>query len=188
MRKTVVAIFLDLAEARRATAALIEAGYPEADISVAMRERYDAGFGPGASLLRDLPAPNQATTTTMDQGKIDSRGMYETAEAYRKGLGPLVLAGPLARGIGGAALGISAGGLTGALSDIGIPNEVGRDLTDRVRAGERTLVALRVEREKSPEVERLFVEAGADEVYRGVDKASAYTESEQAVRATQHGF
>lgn len=187
MLKTIVGMFLDTADARRAVYDLRDARFPEADISVAMRERYDSTLATGAGLL-DLPMGNQASTTPMDQGRMAAEGLYPATDTDAPGFGPIVAAGLLAQGLGGAALGVAAGGLVGALSDVGIPNDTARELIDRVRAGRQTLVCIQVDREDVDRVEKMLVDNGADEVYRGTDHTGHYDQGGRAARAAEQGL
>ncbi|HEY3265612.1 MAG TPA: DUF1269 domain-containing protein [Armatimonadota bacterium] len=186
MLKTMIGMFLDSADARRAVYALEEAKFPAEDISVAMRERYDSGFG-GGSLLTGAVG-NQASTTPMDNGRAKLPGLTPATDFQAPGYGPIVAAGPLAQALGGAALGVAAGGLTGALGDIGIPNDTARELIGRVRDGKETLVCIAVPRSDSDRVERLFVENRANEVYRGTSHTSDYAIGMAASHAAEQGF
>lgn len=184
MLKTIVGMFADTADARRAVYDLGKAGFPEDSISVAMREPVDSAFGSGASLL-DLPIGNQATTTPEDHGVICTEDLYPGDAA---GLGAVIAAGPLAAGIGGAALGRAAGGLTGSLTNIGIPNETARTLITRVRAGEQTLVAIKVPPADSERVEGLFLQNAAAEVFVSRAHKRAEGEGERSIEQAQVGF
>ncbi|HOC31346.1 MAG TPA: hypothetical protein PKK84_03785 [Armatimonadota bacterium] len=187
MIKTIVAMFHDTADARRAVNGLTGAGYPKDGISAVLREHEEGGFSKTTSLLT-LTAPNQATTTPMDRHQVDLPGVWSRNSLSEPGYGPLIAAGPLAQGIGGAALGVAAGGAVGALSDIGIPNHVGRDLIDRVRTGKEMLIAIRVEREECEKVEKVFLDNGAHEVYRSADNPAAYVDGARPVLSAERGF
>lgn len=188
-QKTIVGMFFDNADARRAVHDLKEAEFPLDRVSVAMRERYDSAFGSGMSgTLLSLAVGNQASTTPMDYGKIRVDGLYPATEAEAQGFGPIIAAGPLAQGLGGAALGVAAGGLTGALSDIGITNDVAQDIIDRVRSGEETMVCIRVPREDAERTEKIFLDNGANTVYRGTNKVGDYMSGARSAHAAEQGF
>lgn len=188
MLKTYVAMFKDPANARRAVYDLGQNGYDLEQASVVMRERYESSFSPGGSLLGGGVIPNQATTTPMDDHRTTVPGIAPATAEDAPGFGPLVAAGLVAQGLGGAALGKAAGGVAGGLSDVGIPNDLARELVDRVRFGNETLVSFRIEEKDGGSVETLFVENGASVVYRSADKATAYYEGDRAVKAAQAGF
>lgn len=51
------------------------------------------------------------------------------------GIGPILAVGPLAAGLGGAAVGAAAGGLIGAFRDMGVPEEEAHHYHEAVRRG-----------------------------------------------------
>jgi hypothetical protein len=184
MLKTIVGMFADTSDARRAAFELELARFPLSTVSVAMREGAESAFGSGGSLL-DLPISNQARTAPMEAGQTKAEAMY-TGDV--EDFGPIIAAGPLAQAIGGAALGRAAGGLTGALTNIGIPNETARTLTTQVRTGERTLLAIKVPPEDSDRVGGLLLENGAAEVYVSRDHKRAEGDGERSIEQVQVGF
>lgn len=188
-QRTMVGMFLENADARRAVHDLEEAGFPMDRISVAMRERYDSAFAKGMSgTLLSLAVGNQASITPTDYGKTGVKGLAPATEEESPGFGPIIAAGLLAQGLGGAALGMAAGGLTGALSDIGISNDVAQDIIDRVRAGKETMVCIQMPREDSDRIEKIFLDNRANTVYRGTNKASDFTSGHRSAQAAQKGF
>lgn len=187
MLKTIVGMFEDTSDARRALDALEQEGFSLDAATVVMRERHEEVFPSMGSLLGEGVAPNVATTTPMDRGEAPA-AKWVDPNSDVAGYGTLIAAGALARAIGGAGVGVAAGGLAGALGDIGIPNDLARDLVDRVRAGRETLVCTRVPPEDSGKVERLFVVNGASVVYRGASKTTAYFEGERAAAGARRGL
>jgi hypothetical protein len=186
--KTIVGMFFDTADAHRAVYNLDEVKLPLADVSVAMRERYDSAFGRPSGGLLSLAVSNQANITPTDYGLTSVKGLHPATAEDSPGFGPIIAAGPLAAGMGGAALGKAAGGLTGTLSDIGITNEAAIDIVERVRSGKETLVCIQVHREDAERVEKLFLDNGANTVYRGTDHTGDYTKGARASRAAELGF
>jgi hypothetical protein len=186
--KTIIGMFYDTADARRAVYALEEAKFPLADVSVAMRERYDSAFGGPSGSLLSLAVSNQANTTPMDYGRTSVAGLAPATLEDAPGFGPIIAAGPLAAGLGGAALGKAAGGLTGGLSDIGITNEAAVDIVDRVRSGNETLVCIQVHRDDADRAEKLFLDNTANTVYRSTDHTGDYTKGARASRSAELGF
>lgn len=186
--KTIVGMFPDTADARRAVYDLEEAKFPTRDVSVAMRERYDSAFGGPSGGLLSIAVSNQANTTPTDYGLTKVHGLAPATQESAPGFGPIIAAGLLAQGLGGAALGKAAGGLTGALSDIGITNEAAQDIVDRVRSGAETLVCIQVHRKDADRVEKIFLDNAANTVYRGTDHTGDYTKGHRAARAAEMGF
>lgn len=187
MLKTVVGMFQDNADARRAVFDLDEAKFPIEDVSVAMKERGGDAFGGSGSLL-DVPISNLARTAPMDHGQAPTAELYAIQEGEGAEFGPIVAAGPLAAAIGGAALGVAAGGLTGSLTNVGIPNETARILVGRVRSGQQTLIAIKVPPADSERVQGLFLENGAAEVYVSRSHKRTLGEGERSIAASQVGF
>lgn len=187
MLKTIVGMFSDNADARRAALDLEEAKYPVEDVSVAMRERGGDAFGGSGSLL-DLAMSNQARSAPMQQGQAPILELYAVQEGEGAEFGPIVAAGPLAAAIGGAALGIAAGGLTGSLTNVGIPNEIARILVGRVRTGEQTLLAIKVPLGDAERVQGLFLQNGAAEVYVSLSHKRTLGDGERSIVASQVGF
>lgn len=68
------------------------------------------------------------------------------------GVGPFIAAGPIAAALGGMVAGSAAGGVIGALSSVGVPEEYARDYAARIEEGQ-SLVSVRT----TPET-RAFVE------------------------------
>jgi hypothetical protein len=184
--KTIAGMFLDVADAQRCVFDLEENGFPAADISVVMRERYDAGFG-GESLLKTAVMGNQAATVPMERGYVTRPGSSPEHEEVELGE-PLIAAGPLAIALGGKPLGIAAGGIAGALSDIGIPNNIAWEMVERVRDDREVLVTIRLHIDDADRVEELFVRNRVDEVYRSADRAAAYADGGTAVQNAMLGY
>jgi hypothetical protein len=180
-------MFADSADARRAVFDLEEAKYPLADVSVAMKEQGENAFGGSGSLL-DIPISNQARTAPMEHGQAPTADLYAIQEGELAEFGPIVAAGPLAEAIGGAALGVAAGGLVGSLTNVGIPNETARKLVGRVRSGQQTLVAIKAPPADSERVQGLFLENGAAEVYVSRSHKRTLGEGERSIALSQVGF
>jgi hypothetical protein len=187
MLMTIVGMFGDTTDARRAVYDLEEGNFPSEGISVAMRDSPASAFSSSGSLL-SIAISNQASTTAMDQGKLRPGSLLPGELVEPPELGHVVAAGPLAASLGGAALGVAAGGLTGGLTNIGIPNETARELINRVRAGTQTLVAIKVAPEDAPRVEGLFLQNGAAEVYVNKSHSRSAGEGERSIADAQVGF
>ncbi len=99
-RKTILGLYKDTADARRAVYELQEARFPIGDVSVVMRERYLSSFGAGMSgTLLSLAVGNQASTTPMDFGQSRLPGLEPATQEEAPGFGPVVAAGPLAQAL-----------------------------------------------------------------------------------------
>jgi len=79
------------------------------------------------------------------------------------GIGPLLVAGPVAAALAGASIGAAAGGLIGGLVDLGVPDEEARRYTEAVRAG-ATLVTVTVDETMADRAVAIMREHAAVEV------------------------
>jgi len=81
------------------------------------------------------------------------------------GVGPFLIGGSLAAtwGVAGGLLGAFAGGIVGALVDIGIPQERARIYEDAIRNGE-VFVSTSTTKEKTDDVEQIYKNYGATDV------------------------
>jgi len=80
------------------------------------------------------------------------------------GVGPILAAGPLAVALGGMLAGGAAGGIIGALSTEGIPEEYARQYAASIQEG-HTLVSVRTDGIGRDAVERVLVAHGGSEVH-----------------------
>src|SRR4029077_15725801 len=95
------------------------------------------------------------------------------------GLGPFIAAGPIMAALSGAAIGATAGGITGTLIGLGIPEYQAKRYESQLREGR---ILLSVHSENSDETKRakeIFERAGAEDIATASeesvrDKDSAY--------------
>src|SRR5688500_13249554 len=71
------------------------------------------------------------------------------------GVGPFIAAGPIAAALGGMVAGSAAGGIIGALSSVGVPEEYARDYAARIEEGQ-SLVSVRTTPETRAVVEQVL--------------------------------
>jgi len=79
------------------------------------------------------------------------------------GIGPVLVAGPVAAALAGASIGAAAGGVIGVLVDLGVPDEEARRYTEAVRAG-ATLVTVTVDETMADRAAAIIREHAAVEV------------------------
>ena len=125
--RTVVGIFQSLDEAERAVADLQREGFTSDQISCV------AGDGAGA-------AKQKGTAVAEDAGMGAALGglgglLIGFATLVAPGVGTILAAGPLLAALGGAGVGAATGGLIGALSENGVPEEQARHYAEGVRRG-----------------------------------------------------
>ena len=90
-------------------------------------------------------------------------------------LGPLAIAGPIIGALGGAAVGGVVGGLvggTGALTRIGIPEDVAQRLEQKIQDGAILIAVHSEDPARLDRAVRVFKASGADEVYSEEDLAA----------------
>jgi hypothetical protein len=138
MAKTVVGLFEEQTDAQNAVDALVDRGFPRDQISVVASET-------GRQYVRDdraesvevRPSGAGAAVGAVSGAVIGGgAGLLVGLGALAvPGLGPLVALGPLVTTLAGMAAGTVAGGLLGALVDIGVPKEEAEVYVEGVRRG-----------------------------------------------------
>ncbi|NLT95027.1 MAG: hypothetical protein GXW85_05745 [Clostridia bacterium] len=157
--KKIVAVFTSRNRAENAAEELRQAGFDK-EISVVTKgndndgnRRNDNGMtmGTGDSIA-------DGTTTGASLGALGGLALGAGALAI-PGIGPLVAAGPIAAALTGAA----AGGLGGALIDMGIPEADSKRYEEDIKQG-KTLVAVECSDDKSKKAQEILRQNGADSV------------------------
>lgn len=135
--QTVVGLFRNASDARRAIEALKEAGFEKENVSLLARdESFEV-----RDATDDISAAEGAGIGAVEGGVIGGlAGFLAGIGALAiPGIGPVVAAGTLAATLGGAGLGAAAGAATGgivaALIDTGIPEEEAHFYAEGVKRG-----------------------------------------------------
>lgn len=158
-RATVAGLFYDGPEAERAIYALRDAGFQDAQIGVAMRDRSqqdDLTEGTGTKAV-------QAGTAGAVGGGILGGviGLLAGLGAVAiPGVGPVIAGGVLGTTLAGAGIGAAAGGLAGALIGMGIPEDDARHFEHGFTQGGILLTVDAGDRVR--EARRILANAGAD--------------------------
>jgi len=132
--KAVFGIFSSADYAERAVDALIEDGFPSADVSVLMPDtRSTREF----AHHKDTKAPEGTTAGAAAGGVVGGTlGVLAGLGALAiPGLGPLLAAGPIVAGLAGLGAGGAVGGFIGALVGMGIPEYEARRYEGHVKDG-----------------------------------------------------
>jgi len=138
--RTLVAAFQDTARAREAVRQLEAQGFSDKDVSLIAPgdkgRQGDQGSQMGTSGHggdgRGTSQDSVMDGTAWGAGIGGAAGLLAAAGAIAiPGIGPLIAAGPLAAALTGA----TAGGLTGAFMDMGIPAASGKRYEDELRHG-----------------------------------------------------
>ncbi|GHO90800.1 hypothetical protein KSF_008480 [Reticulibacter mediterranei] len=167
-RTTAVGIFTERRLADHAIEELHNAGFSNDQIGFVSREGYtgdkqeliipaQAGTGTaptGGAPVAGVPTPvstDDVTATEESKTETTAAGVVgggvlggilgAAAALLIPGLGPAIAGGILTAVLGGAAIGAVAGGLIGALTNLGVPEDEAHFYQDELRAG-RTLVTV----------------------------------------------
>jgi hypothetical protein len=157
----VVALFRDRSDAEAAINELINAGFSNSDIGVALRDRSAQG-----ELIEDTgtKAAAGATTGAVSGGAIGGvvGALIGTGALLIPGIGPVVAGGLLASWFGvtagtavaGAGIGAATGGLLGGLIGAGIPEDEARHFERGFKEG-GTIVTVATRGRRAEAVEAL---------------------------------
>lgn len=152
-------IFANKKQAGEAISALKQGGYD--DISVISRD--DAGDVKTTDTNGDM---NDAAEGAVKGGAVGGLAgiLAGVAAVALPGVGPLLVAGPLAIswGVTGAALGALTGGLVGALTEEGVPDEIARGYEERVKGGD-VLVSIETD-DNGEKVKQILRNYNAEEI------------------------
>ena len=160
MSHLMTAIFSDSKKAGEAIGELKTKGYTN-DISVIAKDTKDKELASHQVKqdVSDGAAAGAATGAAM--GTV--AGLLVGAASFVvPGVG-LVVLGPLATILSGAAAGAVAGGITGTLVDWGIPDAKAKDYEHRIKNGE-VLVAVSSDPSKESEIRHIFSAHQADDI------------------------
>ena len=188
MAGTVVAVFQDYEQAKKAGQALLDRGVPFGDISL-VRKGAGGEHGAPGDVLTATNADHAASTShgfrevethdveqayshTREVGPRAAVGLVTgaslgailvSASIFVPGLGALMAAGPLTAMLTGSVAGGAVGGLVGALTHDGMPEEAAKRYHDHVSAGD-TLVAVLAGDSSERKIEEILDSQGGREV------------------------
>jgi hypothetical protein len=173
-RPTVVGVFHEQDQARKAIEELRGAGFRDDQIGYIAQDTRDTSRAVSGN-AEETPAEetrSEVATGAVAGGVIG--GVVGAATALLiPGLGPALAGGILIATLGGAALGAAAGGLAGALANIGVPEEEAHYYQSEFSAG-RTLVTVQAS-ERAAEASAILQRNGA---YDASTRAAAPTASD----------
>jgi hypothetical protein len=131
MVKTAIGLFDTMDEAHRAVQELIDHGYRSDDVSLMARQDGEYTSEPGAESVSGAAVGAGAGAAVGGVGGL----LVGLASLAIPGIGPVVAAGPLATTLAGLGLGATAGGILGALTELGVPEETAHYYAEGVRRG-----------------------------------------------------
>ena len=159
--KTIVGLFDDMAQAKQAALNLETAGIPYNDVSIVANNeggRYAAVDTEPSDSARGHAVGHDALVGA-EIGGVAGLLMALTGFAI-PGFGWIAGAGWLMAAILGAGTGALIGGLVGALTDVGVPEEDAAHYNEGVRRG-GTLVAVKAQDAMASRVAQILNDAGA---------------------------
>jgi hypothetical protein len=163
MKKAVMCIVQRYDQAEGIVAQLQDVGFAPNDISVLF---------PDKSGTRDFAHRRNTKALVTRHAVAGTGGVLRGAIGLLAGigalalpgLGPFIAAGPLMAALSGAALGAGAGGVTGALIGIGIPEIEARKYEGKLRGG-NVLIAVHAEKPEDRKLaQQVFKRALADDI------------------------
>jgi len=125
-RTTAVGVFTDRAQAEQAINDLHNLGFTDKQIGYVVRNAGNELGDPTPAGLRTEIVVTDAVSVGVFGGILGA-----AASLLIPGFGPAIAGGILAATLGGAAIGAAAGGLIGALTNMGVPEEYVRVLPQR---------------------------------------------------------
>lgn len=161
MATLVSGIFRSRADAERAVEDLIHYGWSRDDISLLMS---DATRGREFGMAMATKAPEGAATGATIGGVIGAvaAGLVALGIVALPGIG-LVAAGPIVATLAGLGAGAAAGGLTGALIGLGIPEHEAKFYNEEIERG-GLLVGVYTHEDRASQARKILDAAGAERV------------------------
>jgi hypothetical protein len=161
MATLVTGLFKDRASAEHAVEDLVHYGWSRDDVSLLMS---DATRGREFGLTMATKAPEGATTGATIGGVIGAiaAGLVALGIVAVPGLG-LVAAGPIVATLAGLGAGAAAGGLTGALIGLGLPEHEAKFYNEEIERG-GILVGVYTHDDRVDQARKILDAAGAERV------------------------
>jgi hypothetical protein len=174
MSERVSALFAVREDAERAVAALVDHGVDREEISIVARGPIKVeGEEPAADTTMTLTSPGDAAVGALAGAGVGATlGLIGMMLLVIPGVGPIAAAGPitaaLAAGTGvSAAAGAVAGGVYGALRDLGVDDAPARVYETSILTGS-TLVSVRSDALATLEIEEILAKYGASQMTTGI--------------------
>ncbi len=159
--KTVVGMFETRSEAEDAIHRLQAAGFGRESIGVAMRDHRESGDLAETTGSNDLAAEGATAggLTGAATGALVGIALVGST-ILLPGIGTVLIGGPLAAGLTGAAIGAASGGLIGGLVGAGIPEDEASEYSSRLERG-HILVSVQAADNDVARARQILLEEGA---------------------------
>ncbi|MBV9322955.1 MAG: YsnF/AvaK domain-containing protein [Chloroflexi bacterium] len=185
-RSTVVGVFQERDDARRAIEALKDAGFAPDSISILSPDKQATQT---MAEETGTHAGSGAATGAVTGGILGGLGgwLIGIGALAIPGVGPFIAAGAFATALTGAAIGAGVGAIAGALIGMGVPKEEAEYYEGEVKSG-RTLVTVKADT-RYDEAQRILRQNGAYDVENRTAGSAATTGAVagQAVAASSTG-
>jgi hypothetical protein len=167
--KTVVGIFDDMASAESAVRELESTGISRDEVSIVANKNVE---NTAATQYGDTTADTSATAgashVAADAGIGAALGgvgglLLSFVALAIPGVGPILAVGPIVAALGGAGIGAVAGGVIGALTESGVPEEEAHYYAEGVRRGQ-VLVTVHTDQSHADQVQQVLDRNGAVDV------------------------
>jgi heat induced stress protein YflT len=167
--KTVVGVFDSMQQAEDVVRQLERDGFSRDDVSI-VGHKDTSGRDTGADMATGsvTGASGTGSSVVADAGIGAALGgvgglLLSFAALAIPGVGPVLAFGPLVAALGGAGIGAVAGGLIGALTEAGVPEEEAHYYAEGVRRG-HVLVTVRTTEERAERAREVLDSSGAVDV------------------------
>lgn len=165
MSKLISGVFPTRSSADRAVQDLMDDGFRKEDISLVMSKPKDGdGNGGNLHVEKGNKAAEGVATGAAIGGTVGAvaMGIAAVATVAIPGMA-IVAAGPIVAALTGLGAGAAAGGITGGLIGLGIPEHEAKLYNDKLGAG-GVLVGVNAEGEREKVAKRILETAGAEKV------------------------
>ena len=169
MVKTIVGSFDGYHTAQKAVRDLVEDGFMSEDISI-LASNLSGEYRPDDG-VRVTDTASNTTTGAVTGGLMGgAAGLAASLMGLAiPGIGPIIAAGPLVATLSGAGAGALAGGMIGALTEVGVPEEHANNYAESVRRG-GALVTVRADESRAERAARILRENGAIDLDQRVSR------------------
>ncbi len=162
--KTIVGMFETRNDAEDAIHRLQAAGFSRESIGVAMKDTRESGDLASSEGANDLSAEGATAGVLSGAGVGALVGLALVGSSILlPGLGTVLIGGPIAAGLTGAAVGAASGGLIGGLVGAGIPEDEASEYQSRIERG-HILVSVQAADHEVARARQILVEEGARSV------------------------
>lgn len=166
--KTVVGIFDDMNSAESAVRELQGSGISRDDISIVANQNVQSATGASYGGAADTTPAEGVGHVAADAGIGAALGgvgglLLSFVGLAIPGVGPVLAMGPLVAALGGAGIGAVAGGVIGALTETGVPEEEAQYYAEGVRRGQ-VLVTVHTDEARAESAREVLDRNGAVDV------------------------